>query len=98
VLFRYGFAVGATGVAFLLSQTLGRLDDKHPSFFLLLFMAVLLSAWYGGFGPGVCSAVLACTSLESLLVLSGNPLGFSRFIVVRISIFLPESALISWYH
>ena len=97
MLIRYGFAVGATSVAFLLSQTLGRLDDKHPSFFLLLFMAVLLSAWYGGFGPGVCSAILACASLESLLAFSGSPLGFSRFIVVRIAIFFPEAFLTSWF-
>ena len=97
MLFRYGFATGATTVALILGQVIGRLDKEHPSFFLFLLFPVLLSAWYGGFGPGVFSALMACTSLEGFLIQFGHPFAFSRFILVRIGIFLPESILISWF-
>jgi hypothetical protein len=63
--------------------------------FLLFYLSVLLSAWYGGFGPGVLSAALACISVELPLFLTGHSLALSRFILVRIGVSLPEAVAIS---
>jgi PAS domain S-box-containing protein len=94
-LFRYGFAVIATTAVLLLKWTLGRMLGEEPPFLLFQF-SVLSSAWYGGFGPGMFSAVLACISVELPLLLTDHSLALSSFILVRMGIFFPESALISW--
>ena len=56
---RYGVAIASVAlslvlVEFLLLPSLGR---EFP--FLLLYTAVICTAWYGGFGPGLLATVLA---------------------------------------
>jgi len=53
---RYGVAVGASSLAWLLSLLLARLI--HPGDLPLFLGAVMLGAWYGGFGPGLLSTAL----------------------------------------
>ncbi|HUI06935.1 MAG TPA: PAS domain S-box protein [Verrucomicrobiae bacterium] len=96
VLLRYGLAVLAPVIALILSQAVSRLTGETPPF-LLFFVPVLLSAWYGGFGPGVCSSFLASVGLEFIAIASGNFLGLSKYMVVRIGLFFPEAVLISWF-
>jgi K+-sensing histidine kinase KdpD len=53
---RYGFAIAAVLVAFLLRLVLyGDLDNRLPFAFFL--PAAMIAAWYGGFGPGMLAAV-----------------------------------------
>ena len=60
---RYGVAVLVTGVILLASLALRQiLEDAVP--LVLFILAVMVSAWYGGLGPGVLSSVLS--------VLAGN--------------------------
>ena len=64
---RYGFAVLVVGVAL---GTRFLLDPVIPQkvTFLLLFGAVMVSAWYGGLGPGLLTMVLAGLATEYLFL------------------------------
>ena len=52
-LLRYGVAVISAGVAVLLRAALTPVWGPHHLPFLTLYPAVLVSAWYGGLGPGL---------------------------------------------
>jgi hypothetical protein len=56
---RYGLAIG-TSVLFLLLKLWSRkyLGDAVP--FVLFFSAVMISAWFGGLGPGIVATTM-CT-------------------------------------
>ncbi len=54
----WAVSVGSVGIATLLRIWMDPvLQDHHP--FTLYFAAVALSAWYGGFGPGILAIVLS---------------------------------------
>ncbi|MBD1863348.1 MULTISPECIES: PAS domain S-box protein [Trichocoleus] len=55
---RYGIAVLGVALALLLQSPLADLLESQVPF-LLLFSAVIASAWYGGFGPGMVATLLA---------------------------------------
>jgi PAS domain S-box-containing protein len=55
---RYGVAVLAVGVAFGLKLLLDPLIVQDVPF-LLVFGAIMVSAWYGGLGPGLLATVAA---------------------------------------
>src|SRR5215212_11748149 len=58
VLLRYGVAALAVGVAFAIKLILDPLIVQDVPF-LLVFGAIMVSAWYGGFGPGLLATVAA---------------------------------------
>ena len=49
---RYGVAALAVGVALLVKLLLDPLTVQNTPF-LLIFSAIIVSAWYGGLGPGL---------------------------------------------
>lgn len=55
---RYGVAALAVGVALLLKLILETVIVQEAPF-LLVFAAVMVSAWYGGLGPGLAATALA---------------------------------------
>ncbi len=55
---RYGVAVASVALAFGLKMLIDPLVVQQTPF-LLLFGAIMLSAWYGGLGPGILATVLA---------------------------------------
>jgi K+-sensing histidine kinase KdpD len=57
-LLRYGVAVLALGMAFGLKLLLDPLIVQDVPF-LLVFGAIMVSAWYGGLGPGLLATVAA---------------------------------------
>src|ERR671913_1358252 len=57
-LLRYGVAVLAVGMAFLVKLLLDPLIVQETPF-LLVFGAIMISAWYGGLGPGLLATVAA---------------------------------------
>src|SRR5215218_2494478 len=57
-LLRYGVAVLAVGMAFLVKLLLDPLIVQETPF-LLIFGAIMISAWYGGLGPGLLATVAA---------------------------------------
>jgi K+-sensing histidine kinase KdpD len=65
---RYGVAILAVAVAFVLRLALQDwLGREVP--FLQFFPAIVLAAWFGGFGPG-CVATLTSAGLAVVFVLT----------------------------
>ena len=55
-LLRYGFALGTVALALALSWLIRPLIDQ--SIFALIFVAVIVSTWYGGLGAGLFATIL----------------------------------------
>src|SRR5438067_13086586 len=62
----YVVAVAAVGVAMAIKYVFSGLGADHP--FVLLPAAVIVSAWYGGRGPGLLAAVLAAIGADILFL------------------------------
>ena len=91
---RYGVAVLSTGLALLLTLLLAPWLDLPVS--PLFFAAVAVSAWYGGFGPGLCAALLSTLAINYLFIsppVAPVPIGPGT--LVRLLSFLIVALLIS---
>src|SRR5438105_10602822 len=62
----YGVAVAAVALALVIKVLFSGLGADHP--FVLLPAAVIVSAWYGGGGPGLLAAVLAAIGTDILFL------------------------------
>jgi diguanylate cyclase (GGDEF)-like protein/PAS domain S-box-containing protein len=63
---RYGVAIFSTGLAALLSYLLAPFLEGTPT--VLFVAAVALSAWQGGFGPGLIATALGAIVFNALFV------------------------------
>jgi PAS domain S-box-containing protein len=63
---RYGFAIGCIAVCALLSQWFRPLFHVSPT--ILFSFAIILSAWYGGLGPGLLATGLGLLAINYLLL------------------------------
>src|SRR5688500_17878228 len=72
-LLRYGAALGATALALALSLALHPVVARIPMAFF--FGAVALSAWYGGFGPGLLAAVLGILAVDYFFIAPAHSFG-----------------------
>jgi PAS domain S-box-containing protein len=63
VALRYGVAVLAVGVAMLAKLLLDPLTVQDTPF-LLVFSAIIVSAWYGGLGPGLLATVVSALATD----------------------------------
>ena len=61
---RYGLAVATVGVALVITNSLERYTDITP----LFYAAIVVTAWFGGMGPGLLAVVLASISLDYFFV------------------------------
>ena len=61
---RYGIALPSVGAALLLTLALGRAEIRGP----LFVPAILISAWYGGLGPGLVAAALSVFAIDFFLL------------------------------
>src|SRR5215212_784455 len=87
-LLRYGVAVMAVGVAFGLKLLLGPLIVQDVPF-LLVFGAIMVSAWFGGLGPGLLATVAAGLATDYFfLPPMGSLSGFSLETVPLLAFFL----------
>src|SRR5215212_10277988 len=85
---RYGVAVLAVGVAFAIKLLLDPLIVQDVPF-LLVFGAIIVSAWYGGLGPGLLATVAAgLTADYFFLYPKGSFSGFSLETVPLLVFFL----------
>jgi len=92
-LFRYGVAVLAVGVAFAIKVLLDPLIVQGTPF-LLIFGAIMISAWYGGLGPGLLATVAAgLTTDYFFLQPTGSFSGFSLE-TVPLLVFYLEGTLV----
>src|SRR5215213_7802452 len=87
-LLRYGVAVLAVGVAFGLKLLLDPLIVQDVPF-LLVFGAIMVSAWFGGLGPGLLATVAAGLATDYFfLPPMGSLSGFSLETVPLLAFFL----------
>ncbi len=93
---RYGGAALATTAAIWLNRLAGA-PDVHATF-LAFYGAVVLSAWYGGFGPAVLATGVSTLSVgDVLLVASRAAPGIAGpTVVLRLVLFGVSAGLIGW--
>jgi hypothetical protein len=75
-LLRYGVAMLAVGVVFGLKLLLDPLIAQDVPF-LLVFGAIMISAWYGGLGSGLLATVASGLTADSFFYPKGPFSGFS---------------------
>ena len=91
---RYGVAALAVGVALLVKLLLDPLTVQDTPF-LLVFGAIIVSAWYGGLGPGLLATGLSALATDYFYL---YPVGsFTVFSLegVDVAAFLLEGVLVS---
>jgi signal transduction histidine kinase len=92
---RYGMAVVVVAVAVLLRLALTSVVPLRSPF-LLLFAAVMVSAAYGGLGPGILATVLATLASDFFAI--GFPLQLSDFRIhnpAQLGLFFAEGLFLS---
>ena len=91
---RYGIALVAVLLAVLLRLALDPVL-RQASPFMLLVPAVMISAWYGGMGPGLLATCLGAAAGDYFLL---EPAGFSRTVhnLSRVGVFSLVGVQISW--
>ena len=62
----------------------------------LFFCAIILSAWYGGFGPGIVASVLSGLAVKYYLTEPTHSFGFPHGEAAHFTIFLSTGVFISW--
>ena len=89
---RYGVALAC--VALAVEIALFFKPTIEPSLFPLFFAGVMVSAWYGGLGPGLLATLLAMLAIESLFIHDRAP---SRYLhgYVRLTAFALVSLLMN---
>jgi two-component system NtrC family sensor kinase len=66
-----------------------------PSHFTLYFLAVMLSAWYGGFGAGLLSTVLSALALDYFFISPIYSIELDAHALVRLCVFVLVSIVTS---
>src|SRR5918994_2194009 len=87
---RYGVAVLVAGVAVGIKLLLDPVLPQNVPF-LLLFGAVMVSAWYGGLGPGLLTMVLAGLATDYLFL---GPQGSFGSEALPLLVFFVEGTLV----
>ncbi|HYA28851.1 MAG TPA: ATP-binding protein [Acidobacteriota bacterium] len=88
---RYATPILTVGVASLLASLLPwRVDPSH---FTLYFLAVMVSAWYGGIGAGLLSTVLAALALDYFFISPIYSIEMDAHALVRLCVFLSVSII-----
>ncbi len=91
---RYGVAVAVAALALFLTTQYAVMLGR--SMFLLFTAAVMLSAWYGGFGPGVVTTIVGVlVSAFYLLPPAGSVAVRDPYDILELTIFLGVGVLIS---
>jgi PAS domain S-box-containing protein len=91
---RYGVAVAASAAAWLLSLLLASLVD--PSDLPLFVGAVMLSAWYGGLGPGLLATGLgALAGVIALVPTNWDLPALSPMAIAPVAVVVAESLIIT---
>ncbi len=88
----YGVALGCVTVA--VAMTIFFRSVIEPSVFSLFLAAVMLSAWYGGLGPGLLATTVCVVVIESLFIPTSQT-QWGIHVYVRFAIFTLVAVLIS---
>ncbi|HYE66682.1 MAG TPA: PAS domain S-box protein [Pyrinomonadaceae bacterium] len=93
MLLRYGVAVLSVGLALALTSLL--LPLIKPPSFALFFTAVLISAWYGGRGPGLLATALAALSIGYFLIDPSHSFFLGGAGLLHVAVFVSAALLVS---
>src|SRR5215472_188737 len=88
---RYGVAVLSTALALIPTILLA---DVAESRLALFSVAVMVSAWYGGWKPGVVATAFALTVSAYYSLVGGHTVGQLRTSILRLSLFVFVAMLI----
>jgi len=91
---RYGVAVLSVAAALVLTGWLRRFFLTTPN--ALLFCAIILGGWFGGFGPGLLASILSVLAIKYYFTPPGHSLEFTYAEAPRFIILLIAGAIISW--
>ena len=91
---RYGVAVLAVGVALLVKLLLDPLTVQDTPF-LLVFGAIMVSAWYGGLGPGLLATGVSALATDYLFLYPKGPISGFSIEEVDVAAFVLEGVLVS---
>ena len=93
---RYVVAVLIFALALVLKLLLNPLVGEDAPF-LLFFTAVMVSAWYGGLGPGLLATALGTLAVHFFfLPLTDSSVLAASLTTVPLGLFVLEGVLISW--
>ena len=90
---RYAVAVIAATLALLLTFLLWPLLDPPVS--SLFFAAVMVSAWYGGLGPGLLATIIAVAAIDGFFLHQPGTIALSLHGFVQLVLFVLVATLIS---
>src|SRR5687767_10557209 len=88
---RYGLALLSVAVALPLTSVLNTRGHNSSAFF---FAVVMISAWYGGLGPGLLATGLSALALDFFFLPPLYALGAGLIEGVRLGVFVLVSFLI----
>src|SRR5918993_5654835 len=91
---RYGVAVLAFGVALLVKLLLDPLTVQDTPF-LLVFGAIIVSAWYGGLGPGLMATGLSVLATDYFFLYPKGALSGFTVEGIDVAAFVLEGVLVS---
>ena len=87
-------AVSSVGLALLLAWSFPGLGTQSPA--LLLVAAVMVSAWVGGWGPGVLAAALSTVVLHYFLLPPTYTFAWGEADLVQLPTFAAVAGLTAW--
>ncbi|MEH2109032.1 PAS domain S-box protein [Nostoc sp.] len=94
-LLHYGVAFLAVALALWTTLLLNPYLTPTPA--ALFFAAVMVSAWYGGLGPGLLATVLSTLAINYFFLKPLYPQNITNLnIVVPLAVFMLTAGLISW--
>jgi len=94
IVLRYAMAVSTVGIALSLAFLLPWRAD--PSHFTLFFLAVMLSAWYGGYGAGFIATILSAFSLDYFFITPVHSIDLDWRAFLRLAVFLIVATVTSY--
>ncbi len=94
LLIRYAVAAVSAVVALMLTDRLRESFQGTPN--SLFFCAMILSGWYGGFGPGILASLLSVLAIKYYLTPPSHSLGFALGETPRFAILFIAGVFISW--
>lgn len=94
VVLRYAMAVLTVGIALSLAFLLPWGAD--PSHFTLFFLAVMLTAWYGGYGAGFIATIFSASSLDYFFITPVHAIDLDWRAFLRLAVFLIVAVVTSY--
>jgi K+-sensing histidine kinase KdpD len=91
---RYVLTLGLVGGAIVLTTFLPEEDERRNA--TLFFGAVMVSAWWGGLGPGLVATFLSAASIAAFFTPSLRTFGVAFDDQIRLSLFVAVAGLISY--